>query len=148
MRSQPNQSEVIDFDVYDRIEPGEYLAYCREAKLKRNPRYGQWTVFLLWDVLTPDGEMIAAVRRWIYIGARAGKPHVGRGTDFWNWWVQANDGHPPTRTDRMTPRIFEKRLARVMIADSQPPRPRRGEAARPHVPYSIVRRVLSWETGR
>jgi len=149
MLTRFTHDQDIDFDVYDRIDPGEYLAYCREATLKRNPRYGQWTVFLLWDVFSPNGmTKIATVRRWIYIGTRGDKPHVGRGTDFWNWWVQANDGHPPTRADRMTPRIFTKRMARVEVTDSGPPKARKGEAPKPHNPYSIVKRVLSWETGR
>jgi hypothetical protein len=142
-----SQSEVIDFDVYDRIEPGEYLAYCREALLNFNPRFGRRSAFLGWDVYDANGTKIATAKRWLPIGTRNGKPHVGRGTLFYQWWTQANGGHPPTRGDRMTATIFKDRMARVLIADSEPPPRHKGKAPLHHSPYSKVSEVLNWETG-
>ena len=141
-------SSDIDFDVYDCIEPGEYLAYCREALLDFNPRFGRRTAFLGWDVFDANGNTIATAKRWLPVGTRNGKAHVGRGTLFYQWWTQANGGLPPKRGDRMNPNIFKGRMARVLIADSEPPPIHKGKTPPNFSPYSKVSEILSWETGR
>jgi len=53
-------------------------------------------------------------------------------------WVRAN-GRPPSRGDRLSPRVFTRRMARVEVGDTDP--------EKSPVPYSVVRRIVSWETG-
>jgi hypothetical protein len=137
----------IDFDLYDRLEPGEYLAYCREALVDFN-RYRRWCVFLGWDVYDDNWTKIGTAKRWLTLSTRNGKAKSGRGTLFYQWWVQAHGGHPPERGDRMNPRIFKDRMARVLIGDSNPQPARKGKPAPKYwTPYSQVSEVLSWETG-
>jgi|SRR6516164_4754516 hypothetical protein len=70
------------------------------------------------------GSTIARVRSWLNLGDIKGKPRASRKGKFWQWWVQANDGRSPGRRDRMTPRIFQGRIARVEVGDTNSPRKR------------------------
>src|SRR5271165_318206 len=125
----------IEWRDYPRIEPGEYAAYCRWGKVYRDPAFRRWTCLLRFDVLTNDMlQVVACVPCWMALGARE-KPHAGRRGIYFREWLRANGG-PPIRADRLSPRIFLRRMARVEIADTT------SEA-----PYSVVRRILSWETG-
>lgn len=68
------------------------------------------------------------------LGARD-KPHAGRRKRYFKEWVRANGG-PPARRDRLSPQVFVRRMARVEVDDTK------GDA-----PYSVVRKIVSWETG-
>jgi hypothetical protein len=116
-----------------RIASGTYLAYCRGARVYRDPGFQRWTCLLRFDVLTNGGEFMAAVPMWMNLG-RAQKASVSRRSIYLAEWVKANGG-PPTRADRLSPRVFTRRMARVDVADTRGP-----------IPYSVVRRILSWET--
>jgi hypothetical protein len=63
-------------------------------------------------------------------------PRPSRRGKYLRDWVKANDGRPPAKGDRMSPKVFMRRIARVEIGDSTGP-----------VPYSIVRKIVNWETG-
>jgi hypothetical protein len=71
---------------------------------------------------------------FISLGERA-KPHASRRGKYWNEWIRANGG-PPRRGDRLSPKIFKGRVARIQVADTD------SAAA-----YSTVRSIISFETG-
>jgi hypothetical protein len=125
----------IEWRDYERIEPGTYPAYCRWAKHYRDPGFKRWTCLIRFDVLSGNlMEVRARVPFWINLGARA-KPHAGRRGKYLKEWARANGG-PPTRRDRLSPNVFTGRMAFIEIGDTK------GDA-----PYSVVRKIVSWETG-
>jgi hypothetical protein len=126
----------IQWRDYDLIKPGVYPAYCRSAQQYRDPEFKRWTCLLLFDVLSDDLMRVQArVPMWLNLGEDE-RPRAGRRSKFFKEWVCANGG-PPRRRDRLSPEVFTRRIARVEVADTK------GEA-----PYSKVRRIVCWETGR
>jgi hypothetical protein len=126
--------ERVEWRYYDRIETGEYSGYCASATIYFDPAYKRHTCLLLWDVIHA-GETIARVRQWLNLG-NGKRPKVSRRSKYWVEWIKANGGQPPLRADRLSRTIFKNRIARILVADSASP-----------VPYSVVREILSWETG-
>jgi hypothetical protein len=117
------------------MEPGVYPAYCRWAKHYRDPGFKRWTCLVLFEVLSGDlVRVVAHVPFWMNLGARD-KPQAGRRRRYFKEWVRAN-GQPPTRQDRLSPKVFTGRIAHIEIGDTK------GDA-----PYSVVRKIVSWETG-
>jgi hypothetical protein len=128
----------IEWREYPRIEPGTYAAYCKWGKRYRDPAFRRWTCLLRWDVLTDDLlTVIASVPMWLSLGSRE-RPWASRRGNYLKEWVRANGG-PPVRDDRLSPRVFTQRIARVLVGDTDP--------TKSPVPYSVVRRIVSWETG-
>jgi hypothetical protein len=128
----------IGWRDYPLIQSREYPAYCRWAKRYRDPAFRRWTCLLRWDVLTDDLlTVIASVPMWFSLGSRVG-PWASRRGNYLKEWVRANGG-PPRRGDRVSPRVFTQRMARVEVGDTNP--------EKSPVPYSVVRRIVSWETG-
>jgi hypothetical protein len=129
-------SETIDWAEYARIVPGEYLAHCYWSKRYRDPGFKRWTCLLRWNVLSEDAQRIIAkcVPLWFALG-EGDNPKASRRTKYLKEWVRAN-GQPPTTGDRLSPNVFTRRIARVEIGDADSP-----------VPYSVVRRIIQWETG-
>jgi hypothetical protein len=131
----PKVEPEIQWRDYDRIEPGIYPAYCRWAKHYRDPGFKRWTCLLRFDLLSDDlVRVLARVPLWMNLGARD-KPHAGRRRRYFKEWVRANGG-PPARRDRLSPKVFTGRIARVEIGDTNC-----------DAPYSVVRKIVSWETG-
>lgn len=129
---------AIQWQDYARIEPGIYPAFCGWAKQYRDPAFKRWTCLLRFDVLSSDLlRVIARVPFWMNLGAR-GQPHAGRRARYFAEWVRANGG-PPTRHDRLSPRVFTTRMAQVEIGDTDP--------KKSPAPYSVVRKIVEWETG-
>lgn len=125
----------IEWVEYPRIEPGEYSAYCTWVKQYRDPGMHRWTCLLRWNVLTEDLLIvIACVPLWLPLGSGE-KPRASRRGKYLPEWVRANGG-PPARGDRLSPRVFLHRIARVQIGDADSP-----------APYSVVRKIIRWETG-
>jgi hypothetical protein len=90
---------------------------------------------LRWDVLTAELIRIAAsIPQWFPLGA-GDRPRASRRGKYLPEWVRAN-GEPPVRGDRLSPNVFVRRYARVEIGDTKGP-----------APYSVVRRIVEWETG-
>jgi hypothetical protein len=129
------QDTEVQWDNYARLEPGEYSAYCRSARWYRDPQFRRWTCLLRFDLLSADMmPPLATVPFWMNGGNRE-KPRAGRRSRYFAEWINAF-GRPPTRTDRLTPRVFTRRMARVVIHDTKGP-----------APYSVVGKILSWDTG-
>jgi hypothetical protein len=126
---------AIAWRDYARIAPRVYSAYCRWARHYRDRGYKRWTCLLRFDVLSDDlMRVVARLPLWMNLGQQE-QPQAGRRSRYFVEWVRANGG-PPTRQDRLSPRVFKDRLAKVEVGDSN------GDA-----PYSVVRKILSWETG-
>jgi hypothetical protein len=131
----PQAEPAIQWRDYARIEPGVYPAYCRWGRHYRDPGFKRWTCLLLFDVLSDDlTRVLARVPMWMNLGERE-KPYAGRRRKYFKEWVRAN-GSPPMRCDRLSPKVFTRRVARVEVDDTK------GDT-----PYSKVRRIISWETG-
>jgi hypothetical protein len=125
----------IEWSDYPRIEPGEYRAYCKAARWYFDPYYQRWTCLLRFDVLSPDLQRnVACVPFWMN-GGNGKHPKAGRRSKFFHEWIGAL-GRPPAGSVRPSLGVFQGRMARVLIRDTKGP-----------APYSVVCRVLAWETG-
>jgi hypothetical protein len=134
-RESRSGSEPIEWMQYARIAPGEYRAFCKWAKQYRDPGFKRWLCLLRWDVFTEDlSRVLATVPLWFALG-NGEKPRASRRGKYLPEWIRAK-GAQPSRGDRLSPRVFTHRFARVVIGDSEGP-----------VPYSVVRKILEWETG-
>jgi hypothetical protein len=137
MRNQrAEQDDAIEWKVYPRIPPGEYSAYCYWGKRYRDPGLHRWTCLLRWDVLSDDllRTIAQCVPVWFPLGDGE-KPRASRRGKYLREWVRANGG-PPAPGDRLSPKVFTRRVARVEIGDTKSP-----------VPYSVVKKIIRWETG-
>jgi hypothetical protein len=93
--------------------------------------------FIRWDVLTDELELIARVPLWWNLGDGE-NPRAGRRSKYFKEWVRANGG-PPRRGDRLFPNVFRQRMAKVEVGDTDP--------SKSAAPYSVVRKIIEWETG-
>jgi hypothetical protein len=133
---QQTVDDAIEWTAYPRIAPGEYFANCYWAGRYRDPGMKRWTCLLRWDVLSDDLMTTIALRipEWFSLGDGE-KPHASRRGKYLREWVRAN-GNPPKPGDRLSPRVFTGRVARVEIGDTNST-----------LPYSVVKRIIQWETG-
>jgi len=129
------RTDEIEWADYPRIMPGEYTAYCSSATNYYDAAFKRWTCILRFNVLCDNGDLRACIPMWLSLGT-SNKPRAGRRGKYFPEWIRANGG-APTRGDRLSPRIFRRRFARVEVGDTT-----RGPA-----PYSVVKKILFWETG-
>ena len=135
-RKRDSNAEKIAWKEYPLIAPGRYLAYCAWAGRYHDRLYKRWVCLLQFDVLGEDQtRAVARVPMFLSLGVRE-TPHASRRGKYFVEWAKANDG-PPVRGDRLSPRVFVHRIACVEIGDTT-----KGPA-----PYSVVKEILSWETG-
>ena len=120
---------------YPRIAPGVYRAYSAVAKFHFDESFGRWVCFIRWDVFT-DGGRIVRIPLW-YNLSKGKKPKAARRSKYFKEWVKANGG-PPARGERLSPAVFRHRMALVEIDDT--------DIKKSPVPYSVVRKILEWET--
>jgi hypothetical protein len=127
---------AVNWADYPRIAPGVYPAYCKKAHWYWEPGFKRWTCLLLFDVLCEGLQSsVGTIPMWMN-GGNGDKPKAGRRTLYFPAWVKANGG-PPPRKDRLSPHVFEKRMAIVRVADT----------LKGALPYSVVRQILEWSTG-
>jgi hypothetical protein len=128
----------VEWREYPRITPGEYRAYSAVAKFHFDRSIGRWVCFVRWDVFSDDlARLIARVPLWWSLGSGK-RPRASRRGKYLKEWVRANGG-PPVRGDRLSPKVFRHRMARVEVGDT--------DANRSPVPYSVVKKIIEWETG-
>lgn len=140
-RRKSEQEPEITWTHIPRIEPGVYPAYSRSARIVRDGYYKRWYCAVQFDVLSDDlAEVLAELTLFLNMGD-AEKPHAGRRGNYWQAWITANGG-PPQRKDRLSPRVFTRRQARVSIGDTT-----KNFKQAPVAAYSVVRHVVRWETG-
>src|SRR5438477_6767430 len=98
----------VHWHDYDRVTPGEYIAYCALARIYFDASYKRHTCLLVWNLLADDGENIATVRSWWNLGNKKA-PSASRRSRYWAEWVRANEGRAPSRGNRLSPQIFKNR---------------------------------------
>ena len=125
----------VEWRHYDRVQPSEYDAVCLRSLVYYDHHYKRHTCLLIWTLLSSAGESVGTVRQWLNLG-NAKTPRASRRSKYWMAWIAANSGRPPVRNDRLSPKIFTRRIARVLVGDT---------TASPN--YSVVREVLAWKTG-
>jgi hypothetical protein len=127
-----------------RIEPGPYPAFSRSAKIYRDGHFKRWVCAVQFDVLTNDLGTVLAGLTWFLNMGDGDKPYAGRRGNYRQAWALANGG-PPTRKDRLSPRVFVRRYARVSVADTT----KDFKQARISVAdaYSVIREIVQWENG-
>jgi len=143
--AQPRPEPEITWTHTPRIPPGEYPAFSRSAKVYRDGHYKRWVCAVQFDVLTHDLVEVLARLTWFLNLGSGEAPHVTRRKNYWQAWVQAS-GEPPKRKDRLSPRVFVRRYARVSVSDTTKDFKQAtvsGDSA-----YSVIRKVLRWENGR
>ena len=115
------------------LRRGVYPAYVRSARTYRDPQYKRWTCLLRFDVLNETlTRTIAHVPFWLNLGDYD-RPNASRRGRYFAEWCHANGG-PPRRRDRLSDRVFCRRMTSVEVGDTLGP-----------APYSVVRRILVWE---
>lgn len=138
MRRKSAGGVEIAWKEYPLIQAREYPAYCRWTKSYRDPGFRRWVCLMRWDILTDDlTTTIATLPYWLSLGQKE-KPYASRRSKYLREWVRAN-GAPPPRGDRLSPRVFTHRMARVEVGDT--------DSTKSAVPYSVVRKIVRWETG-
>jgi len=127
---------AVSWSDYPRLTPGVYPAYCNFARWYRDPGFKRWTCLLRFKILEESLRgSLGTVPMWMN-GGNGATPKTGRRTSYFPAWVKANGG-PPVRKDRLSPRVFVQRMARVRIEDTKSGT----------LPYSVVREILEWSTG-
>lgn len=135
----------ITFTVQPRIEPGEYIGYCRSTSLYLDKQFRRWVCAVQFDVFDELGiGILARVTWYLNLGSKR-KAAARRRGNYWLAWIRAN-GAQPKRTDRMSPKVFEHRYAVVVVADTQ--KAHNSGSIDPDLSYSIIRKVVEWRTGR
>lgn len=122
-----------------RIEPGEYKAYSRSAKIYRDGKFKRWVVAVQFEL-----EEAGTRLTWYLNLGQGPLPKAGRRSNCWQAWVAAN-GRPPTRRDRLSPRVFVRRWATVLVEDTA--KDFRQMSVSPDNSYSVIRSVREWQTG-
>lgn len=136
-RNLAGEHQPIEWTDYPRIPPGQYSAYCGWAGKYHDPVFKRWTCLLRFDVLRENRiDVVARIPMWLSLGTGE-KPRASRRSNYLKEWVEANCG-PPTRGNHLSPRVFVHRIARVEV----------GDTTKGPVPYSVVRKILYWETGK
>jgi hypothetical protein len=141
MRRSKTEPEIV-FKYAVKIPPGNYEAYCRATSKYFDRQFKRWICAVQFDVMTGPLDETPRLTWYLGLGNRE-QPRAGRRSRYWRAWVQANGG-PPKRNDRMSPQIFERRYATVLVADTT-------KSFDGHVradeSYSVIRDVLEWQTG-
>jgi hypothetical protein len=138
LKAIASRDAAVEWREYPRIAPGVYRAYSAVAKFHFDRSIRRWVCFVRWDVLSEDlVRVIARVPLWWNLGSGE-RPRASRRSKYLAEWVRANGG-PPVRGDRLSPNVFRHRMARVEIGDTDP--------KKSPIPYSVVRRIIAWETG-
>jgi hypothetical protein len=139
----PKSEPAIQWRYCDRIEPGEYKARSRSAKLYQDGYFQRWVCAVQFDILNDSLiDVIARLTWYLNLSSKDG-PRVGRRGKYWNAWIMANGG-PPKRSDRLSPQVFVGRYAVVLVDDTQRDFE---QVTNPQNAYSVVREVLKWQTG-
>lgn len=133
----------ISWRYCDRIEPGQYRAWSRSAKVYRDSCFKRWVCAVQFDVLDDSCTCVLARLSWFLNLGSKDQSCAGRRTKYWRGWVLANGG-PPKRGDRLSHNVFVGRHALVLVDDT---RKDFEGVQNPEDSYSVIRKVLEWETG-
>jgi len=147
LRIPEREEPEIRFRHQDRMEPGEYPAYCRSSQIYPDGPYARWVCVLQFDILDDWWiNLLARLTCFLNLGSGEQPRANSRRSKYWRTWVAANGGVAPRRVDRMSPRIFERRYGVVLVADVEKnfQQISLGSAEM----YSVVREIVHWEPGK
>ena len=134
----------IDWTYAARIPPGDYPAVSRNVRVYFDKQFKRWVCAVQFDIVTESlMEKIARVAWFLNLGTGM-KARAGRRSKYWAAWVRAKGG-APQRGDRLSPSVFTGRHAIVRVEDTSKSHDR--DHVDPQQAYSVVRDVVSWETG-
>jgi hypothetical protein len=134
----------ISWTYQERLEPGEYPAYSRSARVYRDRQFKRWVCAVQFDLFEESLMNVMARLTWyLNLGSKE-TPHAGRRTNYWAAWVKANGG-PPKRRDRISDNVFVGRQAVVRVEDTG--KNHRQIAVSADESYSVIRDVVEWQTG-
>jgi hypothetical protein len=88
---------------------------------------------------------IASLTKFFNLGEGKKPRATSRRSHYRQAWIAANGGRSPTRSNGMEPTIFVRRFARIEVADVEKDCNQITLSA--DQVYSVVRHILSWETG-
>lgn len=134
--------EAIEFASWDRISPGTYSAYSRNAFVYLDRGFKRWVCMVKFDIL--DGEKKIASLAWFLNLGKGEKAHAGLRSNFYAAWVMAS-GTKPQRLDRTALKVFKGRMATVTV--DYITRNHKQQAIPDAAAYSVITQVLSWDTG-
>jgi hypothetical protein len=132
----PRKEPQVAWAEYPRIEPGVYSAYCKGAQWYWEPGFKRWTGIVWFEVSRTGLGPSDTIPIW-FNGGSGDHPKAGRRSRYFAEWIRAKGG-PPERKDRLSPWVFTKRMATVTIGDIK------GKGS----PYSVVREIMTWDTGK
>ncbi len=101
--------------TYTRVPPGIYDVCAVAVQGPEWCRaFRRWSLRLEFSLLSEDGT----VSRFFNMGSNPEKPHIGRKSLYFKWWVAAN-GDLPWRGQKMTPDVFfDGTIFKVSIEDA------------------------------
>jgi hypothetical protein len=144
-----NQDDFLDDEelVADedrlRIAEGVYLAQC--IKIEKMRYYRTLKLHLRFKVI--DGEHFGMESN-LFINMTDSKGRkfkkVPPASNYYKNWVIANYGNPPTRGDRMSPKVFLNGIFRVVVRDAVPRFPD-GKAMPDSIHYSVISHLVRRE---
>jgi hypothetical protein len=138
------QEPEIGWTHTPRIEPGEYPAFSRASKIYRDNQFRRWVCAVQFDVLGSDLAGVLARLTWFLNMGDGESPYAGRRSNYWLAWIKAT-GAAPRRSDRLSPRVFRGRHARVAVEDTT--KDFKQSPISTDSAYSVIRRIVRWETG-
>jgi hypothetical protein len=142
--SRTRTEPEITWNHTPRIDPGQYRAFARSAKVYRDPQFKRWVCAVHFDVLSEDLVTVRARLTWFLNLGNAESPHAGRRGIYRGAWIIAN-GRQPKRSDRLSPRVFTNRYAVVLVGDTT--KDFKQSSVGEDAAYSVVRNVLRWDNG-
>ena len=153
---QRSEPEIICPD-YPLIPAGEYEAVSSKAHVYFDRQFHRHVCLVRFNISTPVLKVDSGISivgstaagkvkiPWYLNLGDADQPRAGRRSLYWSAWHEAKRGQGEvrqTRRDRLSPRIFENRAARVLVGDTT----QNYCGADNFSPYSIIKKVLTWNT--
>jgi hypothetical protein len=131
-RARPNRMDRLPAHPSRRV-----FSVLRLGQKVLRPGVQTLDCLLRFDVLHKNQiDVVARIPMWLPLG-KGERPRASRRGKYLKEWVEAN-GTPPARRDRLSPRVFAHRIARVEVGDTE----------KGPVPYSVVKEILRWDTGK
>ena len=128
-----------------RIPPGDYPGYTRSASIYRDGQFKRWVCAVQVDVLSADLGYVIARLTWFLNLGDGDKPKATRRANYWAEWIRANGAAPP-RKDRLSPKAFTMRYGLFAVENTT--RTFNKSEVSQETAYSVIRRVVRWETGK
>ena len=129
---------VMVSSPYPLLDPGEYVAFCREASLAWARQWKKWIARLAFEPQTYSGRSYqGTLCKFLSLGTNPEFPYAGPHSAFRLLYVEANGGQP--MGPEVTLRIFEGLHCEIRVETVT--KDRHGKERRPEHWYSIIREV-------